>query len=340
METIMPNEIQITPEIGSVFKVFRTEHKVTAKYLVEKLKKASTYFTKFEKGDIKKIESKTLIEICEYITKKPDTEGVKDFVNKMSENYENYTPQTQNAIMNIDDLLCLHQVNNDFINCINDKLAENNFTITDLTKIINSNEDINNLEGFDNFPTNEWVIRDNDINKSVIKLSISNEYLTSLLSGNIKHINYVIAEGILYYLYKLIGVGEQAPIKAHEDLRQFKIRRCRSNKTISIDNDNYEELDKYFGGLEPQVSNSLKNIAASLRIITTVTKEYGAKRVKLIEDNCDNDLGFYFAYISNDLSELSKKTKQTKQNFFKDLKQLIAEYSEKEKESLDIYLDE
>lgn len=340
MEIIMPNEIQITPEIGNAFKIFRAEHKVTAKYLVEKLNKASTYFTKFEKGDIKKIDSKTLIEICEYVTNKPDTDGLKEFVSKISENYENYTPQTQNIIMNMDDLLCYHPVSDDFVNYVNGELTKNDFTVSDLTKIINSNLDINDCEGFNDFPKNEWILRDNDINKSVIRLSISNDYLNSLLSGNIKQINYVIANGILHYLYKLIGVGDQAPIKAIDKLKEYNIRRYRYRKTISFANDNYEELDKYFGGLEPQISDSLKNIASSLRIITTVTKEYGAKRVKAIEANCDNDLGFYFAYISNDLSEVSRKTKQTKQNFLKDLKQLITEYSDKEKESLDLYLDE
>lgn len=340
MEPIMPSEIQITQEIGNAFKVFRTEHKILAKDLVEEFKKASTYFTKFEKGDIKKIESKVFIELCGYITKKSNAEGIKEFVSRISENYENYTPQTQNIIMNMDDLLCLHRVGSEFVNYVNTKLKENDFTISDLAKIINSNQDINTLEGFDDFPTNEWIIRENDINKSVIKLSISSEYLNQFLSGNIEQINYVIAEGIIYYLYKLIGIGDKAALKANDKLKQLKLRRYRNSKMISINNDNYEELDKYFGGLEPQVANSLKHIAASLRVVTTITKEYGAKRVELIADNCENDLGFYFAYISNDLSKVSNKTKQTKKNFLTDLKQLIAKYSEPEKESLDLYLDE
>lgn len=244
--------------------------------------------------------------------------------------------------MNIDDLLCLHSVEPEFIEHIKIHLNKNNLSESDLINKINYNDDICNYEGYSDFIENEWLLKDNDIDKAFIKFNISNEYMHNLLNGNIKYINCVIAEGILYNLYLLIDIGDKARIQAIDNLKRFNIIRYRNCRIISIDakTNDYHELDNYFGGLEPQVSTSLRNITTQLRIITTLSKDVGAKRINIIDKNCEDDLGFYFAFISPDLSEIMKKSNTTKRNFLADLKQLITKYSEPEKESLDLYLDE
>jgi hypothetical protein len=337
---IMPKEISITAEIGQAFKTFRIENKIVAKDLIKEFHKASTYLTKLEKGDIKRVDSKLFIDMCDFITKETNTNGVKKFVSRASDNYNDYTPQTQNILMNIDDLLCMHSVKPEFVEHINTCLYEHNLLALDLVEKINNNQDISNFEGYNNFPENEWILRDNDIDKAVIKLNISYDYINNLLSYNIKQLNRVIAEGILYYLYIMIDIGDKAALKVNDSLKQFNIIKYRNSKLISINNDDFHELDKFFGGLEPQVSSSLQKITTQLRVITTVTKEYGSKKISIIEKNLDDDLGFYFAFISYDLSDVIKKSKQTKKEFLADLKKLISKYSEPEKESLDLYLDE
>lgn len=339
-DIILPSEIQMTPELGLALKNFRIENKVPAKDIVNKYKRASSYLTKLEKGDIKKVEADFFVELCDYITNEKNTIGVMKFVSKTSDKYIEYSPLTQNIIMNIDDLFCLHQVDNELIEHIKNYLNENNISLNDFLNKINSNEDISKLDDYDNFPENQWLLLDNDINKSVIKLNLTNEFISKLLSGDIKRISRVIAEGILYNLYKFEETPDKAVLLTQESLNNFGIVRSRNSKFISINSNNVQDLDKFFGGLEPQIANSLQNITIGLRVITTVTKEYGAKKIGIIENNIKEDLGFYFAYMSNDLTDIIKKTKQTKTEFLNELKQLIAKYSEPDKKSLDLYIDE
>ena len=53
--------VPITPELGMALKNYRIENKITAKSITDKFGKASSYISKLEKGDIKKIDSSFLI---------------------------------------------------------------------------------------------------------------------------------------------------------------------------------------------------------------------------------------------------------------------------------------
>ena len=61
--------VSITSDIGMALKNFRIEHDVTAKSITSVFKKSSSYISKLEKGDIRKIDGHLLIEICNFITK-------------------------------------------------------------------------------------------------------------------------------------------------------------------------------------------------------------------------------------------------------------------------------
>ena len=75
-------------------------------------------------------------------------------------------------------------------------------------------------------------------------------------------------------------------------------------------------------------AEALKNVIDNLKAVTTLTKQYGSKKIKQISGNFDTDPGFFFAYMSTDITELEKQDKEKKNNFLKELKELVDKYSQ------------
>lgn len=320
--------VPLTPELGMALKNFRIEKKVTAKNITEKFKKSSSYITKLEKGDIKKIEGDFLVELCNYISGSED--GLSEFLNRSSHNYKEYSNETKFIIMNIDDLLLEHTIPENLISEIKKYISSHKLTISQLVETVNSNKDILDRDDYETLPLNIWYDKNFDIDNAAIKLSIPPIYIENLLKQELQTIHRVIAEAILYSLYKL-GKEDTPHYLAHDKLELYHILPARS--VIRVTPDNVENI---FGGLEPDTANALKEVTSGLKLITTLTKAYGAKRIKQISNNLEEDLGFCFAYMSIDIVELEKKDKEKKQQFLDELKSLVEKYSQ-EDTGIDIY---
>lgn len=326
--------VPITPEIGMALKNFRIENKITAKSITKEFNRASSYISKLENGDIKKIEGNFLIQLCNYISGSEN--GLTKFMEKLVPNYLDFPTETQIIIMNIDDLLLEHPIPEPLIKEITDYLHIHKITIQELTKKINDNDTIRTNPGYNTAPKNEWYAYGNDIDNAIIKLSIPQSYIEELLSKQLSTIHSVIAEAILYSMYRL-GMDDEPEARnlAHSKLTLYHILRIRGGNFVHVSDSNIESL---FGGLEPDVADALKGVTSGLKLITTLTKKdgYGARRIKQIHQNMREDLGFYFAYMSLNLEALESKSKSKKQAFLDELKILIEKYSQ-DNNNLDIY---
>lgn len=320
--------VPLTPELGMALKNFRIENKVTAKSITEKFDKASSYVSKLEKGDIKKIEGDFLIQLCNYIA--GSERGLSDFLNRLSQSYKEFTNETKLIVMNIDDLLLEHTVPINLVLEMNDYLSSHGLTTAQLVDMVNANGDIADREDYEKFPANIWHEKDFDIDNAAIKLSIPSIYIEDLLNQKIVTIHRVIIEAILYSLYKL-GKEEKPHYVAHSKLDLYHLLPARSVIRVTPDN-----IDNIFGGLEPDTADALKDVTSGLKLITTISKSYGAKRIKQIASNMDEDLGFCFAYMSVDIVELEKKDKDKKKQFLEELKALVDKYSQ-EDTGIDLY---
>lgn len=320
--------IPLTPDIGMALKNFRIENKVTAKSITEKFDRASSYISKLEKGDIKKIDGDFLIQLCNFITGSDN--GLSDFLSRLSQSYKGFTNESKIIIMNIDDLLYEHTIPSKLIEEMKEYISSHNISILKLVHTINANEDIAKRNNYENFPENIWYDENNDIDKVSIKLCVPLSYIDDLLNGKITTIHRVIAEGLLYALYRC-GNEENARDIANNKLKLYNIMPRRLVITITPEN-----IENLFGGLEPDTSDALKDVVSQLKLITTLTKEYGSKRIKQICNNLSEDLGFCFAYMAIDIVELEKQDKEVKKNFLKDLRALVEKYSA-ENTGIDIY---
>ena len=320
--------VPLTPDIGMALKNFRIENKITAKSITEKFDRASSYISKLEKGNIKKIDGNFLIQLCNFITGTDD--GLSIFLKKLAQNYKDFTNECKIIIMNIDDLLYEHNVSSKLIEEINGYVSRHNISISNIVKTINSNNDITGRNYYNDIPLNIWYSPDNNIDNATIKLSVPSSYIEDLLSGKITTIHRVIAEVILYALYKC-GNEKNPRGVANNVLNLYRIVPQRSIIELSSKNAN-----NIYNGLEPDTSYALKNVINNLHLITAATDEYGSKRIKQLYYNLSQDLGFCFAYMTLNLVDIGKKDKEKKKNFLNELKLLIDKYS-KDDPGIDLY---
>ena len=320
--------VPLTPDIGMALKNFRIENKVTAKSITEHFGKASSYISKLEKGAVKKIDGEFLIQLCNFITGTND--GLSSFLNRLAQSYTNFPDESKIIIINIDDLLLEHAIPDKLISEIKEYMLSHNISSKQLLETINSNTDIREKNDFQKMPTNIWYDVNNDIDEVSIKLSVPASYIEDLLDNKLGTIHRVIAEVILYALYTC-GKEKDARLMADNTLKLHHILPMR--RVLKITSENVEDV---FGNLEPDTSDALKNVISKLKLITAMTKEYGSKRIKQINQNLNEDLGFCFAYMALDITELEKKDKEKKKEFLSELKKLVQKYSQ-EDSSIDLY---
>ena len=320
--------VSVTEELGIALKNFRISHRITGKRIIEEFGKSTSYLTKLEKGSIKKIDGLFLVQLCNYI--EGSDNGLKLFLEKLSQDYSSYSNETKFAIMNIDDLLLEHSVSIDFISNINNYASKKNIAVADLVKEINANNDIADWEDFNTMPENIWYNKNFDIDAAAIKLVIPADYIENLLNGNVKSIHRVIAEVILYSLYKL-GEEEHPHDKAYDELKLYGLLPTRIIKQMAQDN-----MKDTFEGLEPDMIVALQNIIDGFKFVLLAAKPYGTRRLKQISYNMNGDLGFSLAYMSMPIIELEKRDRPQKEKFLKELSELIKEYS-KEDTGINIY---
>ncbi|WP_027398369.1 hypothetical protein [Anaerovorax odorimutans] len=320
-------EISLTKELGMLIKNFRIENKVTARSIIDEFNKSSSYISKLEKGEIKKIKTDFLNQLCNFITK--NDRGIKELLMLGAQKSDTYTPFTKNIISNIDELVIEHTIPNDLVIEINNYMQDKNITTENLINMINRNQDLEQYEIdiINKIPYNQWYYVES-LNNDLIKISMPLEYLNSFLSSNLETIHLVIIEVILYTLY-LLGQEKDARNLADSKLKFYKIKRYSSTVLIKVTDKNIDEL---FGGMPDVQIKALKQITTGLKLISIINKDIGLKKLQQINDNLHVDLAFYFAYISQDLTELEKQSVEVKQQFLKDLKELIEKTVNQKKE--------
>lgn len=323
--------VPLNSEIGMALKNFRIQHNVTAKSIITEFKKSSSYMTKLENGDIKKIDSKFLIKLCNFITQS-DT-GLEFFLEVLSVRYLDMSGESQVIANNIDRLLIEHTIPQELIEEIISYMKEHNISISQLADKINDNTEIKELDGYSDMPINVFFLHNATvINDICIKLSVPEEYLEDLLFYN-KHITVhsVIMEAILYSLYR-IGSSDnnnnnmKSRFDAIERLNFYNITSIISpqvNEQIDISGIK-DHLMKIFNA---NAYENYEKVCDVLKDIVLSTKNYGTNRIKQMAENMSSDPSFSFAFMSTDLTPLKGQSKGTKQAFLNDLNRLIDSYS-------------
>lgn len=320
--------INVTPMLGMCFKSFRIKNDITAKSITEHFNRANSYISKFEKGDIKKIDTDFFSDLCNFISKSDF--GIAKFLEEAAKSKNDWDIDTHVSILNLDDLLIEYPVTESLLQDITNYMNKNNISISKLLKRINDNIEIRKMSNYDTCPTNQYFA---DSKSIAIKFQIPYDYLNDLLQSNIISVHRVILEGILYNMFTL-GKEDKARSLAATILREHNMERIADPEIVI-----YKSTEETRRNLPKDVKQNIAYIIKSLEAIFTLAndKEYVSKRLRLIKENFSDNMGFSFAFMSSDLSALNRCSSEQKQAFLNDVKKLINKYSSESIDELDIY---
>lgn len=329
--------VSITSTLGEIIKQQRLTAGIKSQDVTKHIGKTAGYLSKLEKGLIKKLDTDIFVSICNFVfDNSEDTVvqpyGVIEFLKAAYQKYPSFSEAEKNTLQNIDDLLVIHDLPIQLIEEIRKYMKKKDISVGDLCKQINSNTDLQNQGiNFSNLDSNVWILNGETIDTAIIKLSMPIQYLEALLSGQIQHVHRVILEGVLNSLY-ILGKEDRPHRLANSKLTSASVLRIFGQNMVSV---NAKNVDIIFDpeNMDPKVFESLQNISTALKLIANTSKDQGRAGIKQIADNFDSSIGFYYAFIRNDLTPLKDKTKAQKQNFLNEVKELIKKYSE---ESLEL----
>lgn len=329
--------IYFNEELGSILQTFRKSYGKTATSVAAIINKKAPYLSKLESGQIKKISSADFVLICNYIS---DSEhGVTSFIETAFSNTEvNYAEDTLITLINIDEVLYQFPVPEKFVSYLCKYITEHNIEIHNIVSEYNANKDVTNFPGeiLRNMLPNLWY--KNPVGKGYsVKLEVSENTINNFFSKTLTETNYMFMFALLYTVYKLAGItSEQAQIDADNTLRKYHIYKLRLTKHISK-----EDLPNVFGNLESHVKQDLSSVMEALEFILFISQNKGGdKRINTLKNNLSKDLGYTFAFISTDLSEIFDLSREKKKLFLRDLKKLVDEYSTYKETDIDLYFDE
>ncbi|MVX64628.1 hypothetical protein GKZ28_13090 [Clostridium chromiireducens] len=334
-------DITVTPELASIIKRERSNvtPRLSAKDLSTDIGKSETYISTLERGNIKKIDEDTFIQIF----KKIKNVSEKEF-NKYLENiFKDGLATRELTDEEKDNQKWMYQLNyiirkipipQSVVDFINESLNELQKTTIDLTNKINENTYCKNKE---NYEDNKLYVSNNG--GWSYKFNLSNDIITRILSRETKSINYIKMLGIIYNIFLLKGEDDSTASEyAREFLQKHKFydleeitdaRQQQKHKESNTTTSDFSfELPKY----ELEFDDSLNNISKYINRLRDLKIDLAYSVVRTAEDNLTqyNKDGFIdilytipFGKLLNDCS------KEQKQEFLNRLFDLIKETKEK-----------
>ncbi len=331
-------KISMTQQLAEYLKELRLQAKIPAKTMAEFLNKSPAYVTKLEKCEFQSVDFDT---IAIYLEKSHN--GDED---KITESWE-YISKSLNisisasedeinreeAYRNFDGVYRQIPVSKDLQDTIKKYLTEINYSIEDLVKLINQNNDVPELKEREDIEYNKWYYSPNGSYSILIKLD--DKQVNRILYDNNTLSNYITIQSILYTINRVKGLSIVKAMREAE-------KTMSSCKFYSI-HERHQSLSQPEMATEEDKHNMscINKIRYKLFVISDHNVSMANKQLDRIIANFDFDLGFTLAFMATDLSKLDNLSRDDKMNLLSDIKQLIEDYSHKEnKQSIDFYTDD
>lgn len=323
-------DITITSNLASIIKEERKKANISAKDLSNYLNKSDAYISTLERGNIKKIDEDTFINIFRKI-RDCSNEDANKFLSESitngltSINYDEKELAKQTWLLKLNYVIREIPIPKIIVDFINESLVELNKTPDDLTEQINKNQYFDKKE---NFESNKIYLHPDGWS---YKFNLDPTIIKSILSKKTTSINYITMLGIIYNIYLLKGEdNKNASNLAKDFLKSNKFytlveistaRKQHAKKQEITNPDEYSfELPKY----EEDIDNSLESIKKYIYKLRDLKVDTAFRVVKTTEANLKYDAGFMTVIYTIPFANLFKDlNKEEKQIFLNDLSKLI-----------------
>lgn len=330
----------ITDELIGLIRSIRIENRVTAKALAAHIGKSASYITKLEHGSIQSISESDLFEMLRFILgDKADKDAIIESVfESLTIKYSAKEIENQLWFYNFDTVIRTIPVPESFCNDIQQILGEHSIALSYLVKRINQNEFIApEIANNKSLPENEWLsCTTDDKVEYCIRMHVSEEDISAILSRTITNSSYIILRAIALYSIKISAYGEAVNISAEQthSLNERAMELLSKHKVYSLtEKQKLIEIAKTRSEQEALLSKSdYENISAvnSLFEVISLYSDFNVglanEQLKSFTENLKWDAPFIMRIAALSFDKLSPCSYRIKKALLNEIRGLLEKY--------------
>lgn len=340
----------VTEALVSYIKEKRKEQNINVTTFAQKIGKSKSYITKFDNCEFKTLTVEAFNEIFEAIseTKEQSIELMDEyFLSLIKNKYVDKNIDLMVDVSNYSNIVKEIKVRENLIKKFNKMLESKNLSIHDIVEFANSNDPVKTYSNFDSVEYNEYVAPplsasgEGSEQKVYIKINLDEDFVSSILTGNIDTCNYftLLAITNAYYRIELLksetlnikeNADKIAGLSARNLLFNFHIYSLEDYYKIQTSNDNIKELSVDLSNVSHSIQGTLGGYMNLIAKIYYQNPFYIEDKVLGFRENLEADAPFCIAAMDLPFYKVKKFSTDNKKKLLKEITAIIDRYADDE----------
>lgn len=338
--------VDITKELSDFLRSMRTQNKVPAIELADKINKSPAYISRIENGTIKSIDSENLYALFKILIHENNDKKIAEGIYRsLRIKYKSEEIDKQLWFKNFDTVKCLIPIPDELIDSINNMINSLGIERKQLLFRINSNEALPEKDIINkSIPTNLWYISDfhGQRIKSSIKIEMTAQKLDAILDKVDKNSSYIYIMAIVYYLHKIDKYQERKSITDDENqelmntvtvyLNKYNFYSVLEKENLLSRTKTQEEYRQILNSFDIENYELVCDILSEVKYVSDCNITYANEKLKAFSENMHWDLGFMLKIVSLNFQELFDLSVTEKTALINEIEMLIDKYLEKSRD--------
>ena len=341
--------VSLTEMLRNSIKELRKKYNKRGDVLSKELEKSASYISQLENGKIQEIDFSTLMQIFKTIFNQPDKvflASFSDYIDSLLKRTNKEALVKENWIHTFMIQEIQYPVSGWIIDFIKNKLQELNKTPLDLTQKLNSNHDLH-WSALDLLPnkaytsasfSSDYAVDEKYALYTRIYYKLEDNYVSDILDGTIKTINYINMQGIFRALFRMESIPNPEVLEKAKKIlidnnflntfERYDFLQTNNSTTTVIENNepfifydnlvmNYQEK---YNSLKTDVFEKLDY---ALSRYYRANSAYSCETMEKIFKNFDFDAGLILAILSSSIYNIPKSMRS---DFMEDYRDLLNRY--------------
>lgn len=334
-------KFDVTPELGEVIRITRTQNNIPSKTLAAHLERSPAYISKLEKGEIRTIEAGELTSILEYITERDSFPEVLEAVTEtLVQHYNSREVCYQQLWLRTYDWVARSvSIPPELIQKLHQAYTLTPAKITSLITRINANTELPEIFQNDKaFPYNQWQAGIGGDRLQYIKLKLDPDEIAQVLSGALEETSYVVLYAIVRYLYRMDQYPGEA-ILTEEEIKKIDQHTEQTLASYGIHTVVYQvwqrrdevirkNLSSMLSSQNPEAGSFAEEMVSLISILTRLDLLDGAESLRCLNSSLEWDLAFTARIMRLPLPDLEGVSYTNKKRLLAEIGQLIQKYKD------------
>ncbi|MBQ3556595.1 MAG: helix-turn-helix transcriptional regulator [Oscillospiraceae bacterium] len=333
-------KIVFTPELAETIKDLRIKNKVPSKNVALAIGRSPSYVSKLESFGIKSISQEEFDHLLEVIITDGSTldERREHLISLYTVKYSKAEREDQLWFYNLDRIAMQLPIPCSLVEEINDMLNSLCITVEQLVARINQNEELTEEDSKNaKLPVNEWFMSSGDPNSNFsIKLDLSEEYVSAILSNEVEFCSYTVMLAIVHYIIK-ISMHDSTHTWSEPDLRELEDKTQEvldrnkfftvSHKAMLLSSAQTQvEIDNILNEFDVRSRELINKILQHLKFATDINVVRSTARLEQYLNNLNWDPGFTMQLTSLKFDSIGECSYSNKVSMLKEIASVIAKY--------------